>query len=61
VAELTIRLADLGRVHSATIDRLHEVERREIALERRLAALLERQGEGQHTAHRDGGIGEVVR
>ena len=28
VAELTVRLSDLGRLHSATLERLHDLERR---------------------------------
>lgn len=42
-----------------TLARLHEVERREIETERRLAVALERIGEGSHTAHhcRCGDIG----
>jgi len=41
-SELEARLADLGRLHSDTLDRLHEVERRDLDRERRLTAALER-------------------
>jgi hypothetical protein len=47
---LDARLIDLGRVQSETLDRLHEVERRALDAERRLAVALERQAEGSHTA-----------
>jgi chromosome segregation ATPase len=52
--DLEGRLAALAETHQRTLDRLHETERR-------LAALLEIQGQGGHTSERDGGIGEVER
>ncbi len=54
VKELEARLRDLAETHQRTLDRLFETERR-------LAALLEIQGQGGHTSERDGGIGEVGR
>lgn len=50
VAELTVRLADLGRIHAETLDRLRLVERQRDELELRAARLREVVGEGGHTA-----------
>ena len=53
IAELETRLADMGRVQTETLDRLHEVERQRDDLDLRLRRALDRAAQG-HTAEADG-------